>query len=350
MIKSTFALGTWEIHLQTENERNMITSEMITICDYIDTAINYNNDYLLAPTLNLHHSYKLISKIAPCHYPYYDLFVDNHIKCLGRDKIDIMLIHSSRGNWQDLAVKMEKDNRFIKTGVSNFSLDEIEEYKNLIGHYPYYNEIEINPYYTDVKTIEFCKTHNIKIISYGIFGGKYRSAAYIAKYSLPYLINYAHTFADIVILKPECERHVKEIIDVVKNYEDEGDNKIVMNNILDDKSVIPMSYTAPTIIKKAYGMRTYNNAVGSNTNKHRLISQTLFDKPNFEMLGDYQAYLRYLYRKDYNTHPIYVYDILIGDNNKFYAVYLYDKDGNLSKINETRHVELIEISEEYKKR
>lgn len=345
MIKSTFALGTWEIHLQTKTERDMITGSMKAVCDYIDTAVNYNNDYLLTANLHIYNNYKLISKIAPCHYPYYDLFIDNHMKCLGRDKIDIMLIHSSRGNWQDLAVRMEKDDRFIKTGVSNFSLDEIEEYKNLVGHYPYYNEIEINPWYTDVKTIEFCKAHDIKIISYGVFGGKYRSATYVAKYSLPYLLSYASKFADIVIVKPECERHVIEIIDVIKHYKDLGENPIVMNDVLDDKAVVPMTYNAPTIIKRVFGVKTYNNAVGRNTTDDKIRQQILIDKPDFEMLGDYMAYLRYLYHHDYSKSP-YVYDILVGDNNKHYAAYLYDKDGNLSKINETGKVELVEITVE----
>lgn len=340
MIKNTFALGTWEIHLQTDNEQNLITDSMKTVCDYIDTAVNYNNDYLLSNTSG----YKIISKLAPCHYLYYDFFVDNHMKCLKRDKIDIMLIHSNRGNWQDLAVRIENDDRFIRTGVSNFSLDEIEEYKNLIGHYPFYNEIEINPLYTDIKTIKYCKERDIKIISYGIFGGKYRAPTYIARYSLPYLISYASKFSDIVILKPECARHVNEMLDVIDNYVDTGENEIVMSNVLDDKAIIPMTYIAPTIVKKAWNIKTYNNAVGKNYSAKKATLQILIYKPDFEMLGDYMAYLRYLYHNDYDNKVTYMYDILVGDNGKYYVAYLYDKDGNLSKINETGNIELIEIT------
>lgn len=195
----------------------MIAGKMRAVCTYVDTAVNYNNDYLLKDILQGPEAlqYKVISKIAPCHFPYYDLFMDSHVKCLGRDKIDIMLIHSSRGNWQDLAVRMENDSRLLKTGVSNFSLDEIKEYRDLVGHWPHYNEIEINPHYTDLKTIEFCREHGIKVISYGVFGGKYRAPTYIARYSVPSLIEYAAQFADIIILKPECERHVNELLDVI---------------------------------------------------------------------------------------------------------------------------------------
>lgn len=338
-----YALGTWEVHLQTKNERNFISYDMSDVCNYIDTAINYNNDYLLKSVIE-DSRYKIISKIAPCHYPYYDFFVDNHFKCLNTKKIDIMLIHSNRGNWQDLAVRMEKDERFIHTGVSNFTLDEIEEYNKLIGHYPEYNEIEINPHYTDLKTIDFCKEHNIKIIAYGIFGGKYRAPTYIAKYSIPYLLSYVCKFADIVILKPECGRHVEELLDVIFNYK-YHENDIMINDILDDKAVIPMTYTAPTIKKYAYSLLTYNNAVGKNLSDKIVISQPLMFAPEFEMLGDYMAYVRYTYRQDYfYNEDVYKYDILIGDNNKMYAVYLYDKDGNISKINETNNVTILEIS------
>lgn len=349
MIEKTFALGTWEIHLQTDSEQKIISDEMTPICEYVDTAVNYNNDYILNSILKKHLCYKVISKIAPCHYPYYDLFVDNHIKCLGRDKIDIMLIHSSRGNWQDLAVRMNKDTRFKETGVSNFNVEEIEQYKNLVGHYPQYNELEINPYYTDVKTIEYCKSHGIKVISYGVFGGKYRSATYIAKYSVPYLLEYAAKFADIIILKPECERHVNELIDVIQNYIDVGENKIEMNNILDDKAVVPMTYNAPIIIKQAYCIPTYHNAAGINISYKLMQQKILDDKPNFEMLGDYMTYMRYLYRKNYNiksSKEVYRYDILVGDNKKLYAVFLYDKNGHLSKINQTGNIKLVEITEE----
>lgn len=65
------------------------------------------------------------------------------------------------------------------------------------------------------------------------------------------------------------------------------------------------------------------------------------------MLGDYQAYLRYSFRQSYcNGIPVYIYDILVGDNGKMYAAYLYDKAGNISKINTTGKIELVEISEE----
>ena len=47
MITKDFALGTWEIHLQGQTEKKYILDNMQKVCKYIDTAIDYNNDYLL---------------------------------------------------------------------------------------------------------------------------------------------------------------------------------------------------------------------------------------------------------------------------------------------------------------
>lgn len=343
MIDKDFALGTWEIHLQGNNERQYIIDKMSQICTYIDTAIDYNNDYLLK---DINKKYTIISKISSYHGDNYEFFVSNHLKCLNTDKIDIMLIHSNRGNWQKVAKLMSTDDRFIKKGVSNFTINDIEEYKNITGEYPSYCEIEINPYYIDIDTINYCKNHNIKIISYGIFGGKYSAVRNIASFSLPYLISYAANYSDIIILKPECERHVIELIDIVKNFE-------ISNNdfnpvTIDNKSIEPMNYDSSKIFdKKCLGFPTYHNSVGKNMSNNYIEEEVKIDLPNFEMLGDYMTYIRYLYRQDYTNDEVYFYDFLIGDDKNLYAIYLYDENNKISKINKFGKVKLFKYIKQH---
>ncbi len=340
MIDRKFAVGTWEIHLQGSNERQYILDYMDEICNYIDTAIDYNNDYLLKDIRN---KYKVISKISSYHGENYEFFVSNHLKCLNTDKIDIMLIHSNRGNWQYVAKQMANDNRFIKKGVSNFTVNDIEEFKLITGYYPDYCEVEINPYYIDLNTIDFCKEHNIKIIAYGIFGGKYNATRNIANFSLPYMISFAAHYADIIIVKPECERHVIEIKDVVNNFmisSNTNFSPIAYTN----KAIEPMVYDASQIYhKECLDYPTYHNAVGHNVQVFdRFSAVELNDNlPNFEMLGDYLTYIRYKYRTHYDDNkPVYYYDFLIGDDNNLYAIYLYDENDNISKINKFNKVKL----------
>ena len=340
-----FAVGTWEINLQTQSERKCILKCLQPICKYIDTAIDYNNDYLIAKAVPF--SYKLISKIAPCHMQCYDFMVDNHMKCLNRDHIDIMLIHSSRGDWKPLAKRINEDKRFLEVGVSNFNSEELEEYKQLIGKYPAYNEIEINPRYTDNKTVAFCEKNGIKVIAYGIYGGKYNAMTNIAEYSLPFMLKYAATFADILILKPESERQVFEVRNVIENYNfDDGNVVTTTTDNIDDKAVVPMRYSAKSIVKKFFDVQTYHNAVGANKwNGEQTIEELKLDLPKFEMLGDYMAYVRYLYRQNQAAHPeTYHYDFLIGDDRKYYVVHILDEYNRLTKINTTGKVKVLKIS------
>ena len=339
-----FAVGTWEINLQTPTERKLILETLKSICKYVDTAIDYNNDYLIAKDVPT--SYKLISKIAPCHMQCYDFMVDNHIKCLKRDSIDIMLIHSSRGDWKPLAKRINEDKRFLEVGVSNFNVEELEEYKQLIGKYPAYNEIEINPRYTDIKTVEFCKKNDIKVIAYGIYGGKYNAMTNIAEYSLPYLLKYAAAFADILILKPESERQVFEVKNVIENYDFDDDNKVVAaEDRIDDKAVVPMRYYAKNIVKNFNGVQTYFNACPDNKNHIFSVEKLDIELPQFEMLGDYMAYIRYMFKQDYSPYVgMYFYDFLIGDDKNLYVVHILDEYNRLTKINTTGKVKVLKIS------
>lgn len=329
MIKGTFALGTYEINLMSAIELDDMFDVLLPNIEYIDTAINYNNDYLI-PTRK-----KVISKIASCHFDSYDFFVEGHLKSLNRDYIDIMLIHSNRGDWTKLALKMKNDKRFKKIGVSNFNVDDIKKYKKIVGNYPAYNEIEINPHYVDIETINFCKENNIKIIAYCIFGGKYHAMRNIADYSLGYLISYANNFADIVILRADSRRQAEEIVDAIKLHDTDNDIYDVPN--IKDKSMEPMTYKIPTIKKYfanelTYSIyESYDNVILTNKSMLKLNN-------NYEMLGDYTTYLRYFLKQYIN--PFYVSDYIVVDG-KAYAIRLFDKNGNLTKITTNADVYLV---------
>lgn len=322
MIKREFAIGTYEIELLNKLDRTESFISLDAICSYIDTAINYNNDYLLTETRQ-----KIISKISACHYDAYEFMVSNHLKYLRRDFIDIMLIHSNRGDWKRLALKIKDDVRFKHIGVSNFNINDMLEYRNIVGYLPEYCELEINPQYIDIETIEFCKTHNIKIIAYAILGGKYRAMRNITLYSLPYLISFAAKFADILILRADSRTQANAFVDVVKNYALNEEVKI--DNIILNKAIEPMKYQVPNIMKHFCGELTYHNACGQNNDIiFNSKEQIHVNFPTFEMLGDYKTYIRYLF-----GGRCYKYDFLISDNNTLYVVYLFDEKGRLTKVN-----------------
>lgn len=323
MIDCEFAIGTYEIELLNKLDRAEMFASLDAICSYIDTAINYNNDYLLTETRQ-----KIISKISACHYDAYEFMVSNHLKYLQRDFIDVMLIHSNRGNWQQLAAKIKDDKRFKHLGVSNFMIDDILEYEKIVGRLPEYCELEINPQYVDVKTIEFCKAHDIKIITYAILGGKYRAMRNIATYSLPYLMSFAATFANILILRADSKTQANAFFDVARNYK--LDKPIEINNITHNKAIEPMRYQIPDVTKKFCGELTYHNTCGRNNDIVFVSKERVnVNFPEFEMLGDYKTFIRYVFG---GTN--YVYDFLRGKDKRLYAVYLFDKQGRLTKVND----------------
>lgn len=335
-----FALGSYEIELQDNQEIKYMLDSFVNIADYIDTAVDYNNDYIFnSIRFKSSEKYKIISKMSFCHYSNYEFFVSNHLKCLGRDFIDIMLIHSNRGDWIDLAKKINRDERFKEVGVSNFTKEDIIKYKEEIGSFPAYNEVEINPYYLDIDTIDYCRENGIKIIAYAILGGKYNSWKNVSDFSLPYLVSYAAAFSDIIIIRPNSIRETNEFLDTINNYKPDIDIEPIT---FDKKAIEPMIYKLPKITRRYLGELTYSTACGKNTGE--LVGKVLnVNLPDMEMLGDYKTYIRYLYRQKYTGNDaVYDYDFLISDEGKYISVYLYDNDEKLTKVNINSKVEVKE--------
>lgn len=90
-------------------------------------------------------------------------------------KIDTLLIHSPLGSphgsrmdeldlkfWTIICAIGEKEQ--ITTGVSNYSIESLEVISKLKK--PAVNEIEVSPYITRKKLIEYCKNKNIKVTTY----------------------------------------------------------------------------------------------------------------------------------------------------------------------------------------
>lgn len=388
-------LGTYEL----------VEGDVLYACKYdyhpklkmIDTSICYNNDYMIgeSSTGNYYKPFsgKIISKIPPQMINEYEFMVSNHLRSLNRSSIDIMLIHNSRSNWTDLAIKLNEDDRIIEVGVSNFSIDQIKEYKDIIGEYPLYNEMEINPNYYDKELIDFCHENGIKIIAYAILGGKYNADENIRYYTLPYLLEFAGYHAEYIIIRNDSVRRVSEAVEycyqniIDKEARDPKIYDIELSEL--KKSINPVSkYRYPKFI---YGIRinenlpylvTYTNRVPSLDNKsytewtprvyesinfgEKIDFMMVNDLPNetnipsnvlmegeipeYEFITDYRVYFRYKLReyimKTENPRQVfedYIDDILVISSNPrgtesninryVLGVYLFDnKEGKLSKI------------------
>lgn len=319
-----YAIGTYEMDLLSKEDFSYVINKLSTVCKYVDTAINYNNDYLFSDIQNK----TIISKIAPCQTDYFDFLLTNHLKCLKKSKIDIMLIHNNRQDYTKLIKLIENDNRIIHRGVSNFNIADLKVYKSVAGHYPEYNEIEINPEYTDCETIKFCKENNIKIIAYCILGGKYNAMRYITKYSLSYLMSYAAHYADIVILRADNKKQADAFVNIALNF----DASVYKNftPLSNNKSMTPMIYDVPIIDKFYKGIRTYRNDCYDTSNKFKIVYKIEIKDIEFEMLGDYNTYFRYLLSLD---NVVYDNDLLQIYDDIYFQFYMTNVDDKLTKVN-----------------
>jgi hypothetical protein len=340
--------GTYELEL-VPNLRKYVDLLRINEVKFIDTSICYNNDYLLRELQD----FKLISKIPPQFTEYYDFFMRHHLANLGRDKIDIMLIHNPRANWIAIAEMLEKDPRVVEVGVSNFTTDDLMRYKEVFGHYPKYNEVEVNPKYTDLECLKFCKENDIKVIGYAIFGGKYNARKNISTYTMSGLLEFANSYCDLFIIRADDEYQLSNIL----TAEVKEDRLSPIAPSFDKKSIVPMEYDLPLFsryeVKKNTYMITYSKTLGSGSLtdvqphyitmddvSRNLLSRVLEVMPkldDFEFITDFRVAFRYALGQVYEMARFrYLDEMLIVEVEDKLFVFnclFIDSKNRLTKIN-----------------
>lgn len=260
---------------------------------WIDTAITYNNDWFIGSKSN---KFKVISKISPVMLKDYNWWVSNHLKCLNKESIDIMLVHNTRSEgWTKLYEKLLKDNRFKEVGVSNVGINQLKYLKNKFGAYPKYVETEININYIDKELLDFCISNGIKIIAYAILGGKYNAKCNIQNYGLAYNLNLVKKYADMVILRWDNYGQMNQLIKGMKLPVSDIQYKPKLN-----KSIVPEVYNLPEFaLLDSDNFPTYNENISDEcrivTNKNFNLKSkfTILSNPKLEFITEYKAYLRY---------------------------------------------------------
>ncbi|XP_044863583.1 aldose reductase-related protein 2-like isoform X3 [Mauremys mutica] len=87
---------------------------------------------------------------------------------LNLDYLDLYLMHSPMG-----FPAMEKlvDEGLVKSvGVSNFNISQLERLLSVCRIKPAANQVELHPYLTQPKLVEYCKSKGIVLIAYSPFG------------------------------------------------------------------------------------------------------------------------------------------------------------------------------------
>lgn len=96
------------------------------------------------------------------------------LKELGTPYLDLYLIH-----WPNLKYPLKKvfaamdaltkEGKIMKAGVSNYTIHHMEDLRKA-GFTPFANQVEFHPYLNQKELLDYCRTHDIRLISYRSFG------------------------------------------------------------------------------------------------------------------------------------------------------------------------------------
>lgn len=189
------------------------------LTEYIETAVEYNNDGLIGPFLK---NKKIIARV----HDVTDTFLlENHLKYLQKSKADILLISeaSVSTDWPDLK---EFKNLTTELGLfgTGITPDSLKAYREHYGMWPDYISVPLCPYHFKKDLIDFARSEGIGIISYGILGGPLQAPRLLGTFGLQFLARFAAWYSDIVVISSAAEVHQEMAL--VKTLEDLIDTEV----------------------------------------------------------------------------------------------------------------------------
>lgn len=172
---------------------------------YIFTNPAANNDFLL----NEYIGYQLPDTVLVTEVNYVDGVDDtltSHLKRLGRNSYKLLFMNANLDYRSfDLSIQTIK-----KLGiVENFGLSRPKDLDTLKKNVEYLREIDCNigsvlldisPLHFQKDIIDYCEQNSILIFATNPFAGWANSRIAIGKFSVPYLLNFASVYADVVLL------------------------------------------------------------------------------------------------------------------------------------------------------
>ncbi len=169
-------LGTW---LLTDRDelKGSIKSAIESGYKHIDTAQVYNNEFQIGEILKeLKVDMKdlfITSKVVPLNYEHTIESTKESLRRLQMKQIDLMILHAAF--YKDLNIKafkdlvqLQKDGLVRHIGVSNFSIEALEEIHEATGVWPYINQVVLSPITRAIDLEKFCMDKGIKLVGYSI--------------------------------------------------------------------------------------------------------------------------------------------------------------------------------------
>lgn len=165
------------------------------VYNYLYTSISANNDYIISDYVKSMSDSSLIVGID--FLDGIDEIIINHLRVLGREKLDLLLIDSSC----DLSYLSKNSiNRYTNQGIGIKNPTSVDQIKELSKYNIKAVAFDLSPFHFNYDMINYCNENNIMIISFNPFGGNISSSAMIEAFSVPYLLSFSSNYSDIVFL------------------------------------------------------------------------------------------------------------------------------------------------------
>lgn len=171
-------LGLGTYLLEPREAENSVKWALTNGYELIDTANAYQNEIAVGRAIKESSKNRenifLETKLWPCFYED-DEAIDNTLKRLDTDYIDLMILHQPAGNYIAGYKQLEKaykQGKLKAIGISNFNEDEIQEVLDKCEIKPTLIQVEAHPYYAQKDLRKILVKNNIVLQSWYPLGGR----------------------------------------------------------------------------------------------------------------------------------------------------------------------------------
>ena len=199
----------------------------------IDTAYMYHNEAAVGEGIRKsgvpREDIFIETKLYPNQFPDAANAIDEALEKLGVDYIDLMLLHHPGTNDVEAYKAMEQavaDGKIRSIGLSNWYIEELEEFLPQITLTPALVQNEIHPYYQEIEVVPYIQSLGIVVQGWYPLGGRGYTAELLGNETINAIAQAHNVSAAQVILRWNLQRgiivipgssnpdHIKENLDL----------------------------------------------------------------------------------------------------------------------------------------
>ena len=222
---------------------NSIISALNSGVRLIDTAYMYNNEEEIGRAIKdsgvPREEIFITTKLYPSQYDDPESAIDDALERLDVDYIDLLLLHHPGNNDVKAYKVMEqavRDGKVRSIGLSNWYIEELEEFLPQITIMPAVVQNEIHPYYQELDVVPYIQSKGIVVEGWYPFGGRGHTSELLNDETIVQIANNHNVTAAQVILRWNLQRGVV-VIPGSSNPEHIKENTDIYNVELTDEEM-----------------------------------------------------------------------------------------------------------------